>query len=74
MMLWRYVYHQAQLGLDGIPDGIQRDKSLFLLDFPSMGNAEIVDGTFACFSAIHAMEAASKIVCKLLILFIIPLV
>ncbi|WP_141213302.1 hypothetical protein [Janthinobacterium sp. PC23-8] len=73
MMLWRYVYHQAQLGLDGIPDGIQRDKSLFLLVFPSLGNAGIVDGTFAGFSAIHAMESASKIACKLLILLIISL-
>ena len=74
MMLWGYVYHQAQLGLDGIPDGIQRDKYLFLLVFPSLGNAGMVDGTFAGFSAIHAMESASKIACKLLILLIISLV
>jgi len=74
MMLWRYVYHQAQLGLDGIPDGIQRDKSLFLLVFPSLETAEIVDGTFAGFSVIHAIESTSKIACKLLILLIISLV
>lgn len=71
MMLWRYVYHQAQLGLDGVPDGIQRDKHLFLLDFPSLGNTGMVDGTFAGFRAIRAMKSASKIACKLLILFII---
>ena len=74
MMLWRYVYHQARLGLDGIRDGIQCDKSLFLLAFPSLENAGIVDGTFAGFSAIHAMETASKIACKLLILLIVSLV
>jgi hypothetical protein len=34
----------------------------------------MVDGTFAGFSAIHTMEAASKIACKLLILLIISLV
>ncbi|WP_426078839.1 hypothetical protein [Janthinobacterium sp. PSPC3-1] len=53
---------------------MQRDKSLFLLVFPSLENAGIVDGTFAGFSAIHAMETASKIACKLLILLIVSLV
>ncbi|WP_150127886.1 hypothetical protein [Janthinobacterium psychrotolerans] len=68
-----YTVRRVQ-GLDGIPDGIRRDKSLFLLAFPSFGNAGMVDGTFAGFRAIHALEAASKIACKLLILLIISLV